>query len=437
MGFLGSMLAPRPTRRDESTTVTPDMVPRLSATSTGGFAVIDFETTGLSPLRGDRVVEVAVVHVNRVGRVEGSWETLVNPGRDVGRHDIHGVRAADVLAAPSFAEVAPRLLELLRGRVVVAHNLRFDESFLRAELSRAGYAELADLVGLCTMTTARDLLPGSGRSLRDCCAAYGIDLQNAHRASVDALATAALLGCYLDATSDTEHWSRLADSAIDARWPSAAQADVAWVAREAARVDPTGFLERITSRMPDHSGPIEHTQYLALLDRCLIDDRISVHEAAELVACAEDLGVGRETCTRLHARYFDDLASIAWEDGELAVDEISKLVAVGKLLRVGAAAIAQAMQPRDATEHSVDAGYRVELQLQPGDLIVLTGEMERPREDWMARLTSSGFVPWSAVTKKVRLVVAADPDTLSGKAKKARDYGIPIVDEATLRSLVG
>ena len=74
--------------------------------------------------------------------------------------------------------------------------------------------------------------------------------------------------------------------------------------------------------------------------------------------------------------------------------------------------------------------------LEPGDLVVLTGEMEREREDWEHELTARGYRPWRAVTKKVRLVVAADPDSLSGKARKARDYGIPIVDEKTLANLV-
>ena len=61
-----------------------------------GFAVIDFETTGLSPAKHDRVIEVAVVHVDENGRVEGQWETLINPGRDLGRQDIHRIRASDI-----------------------------------------------------------------------------------------------------------------------------------------------------------------------------------------------------------------------------------------------------------------------------------------------------------------------------------------------------
>ena len=66
-----------------------------------GFAVIDFETTGLFPGGHDRVVEVAVVHADPHGTITGRWDTLVNPGRDLGPQSIHRIRAADVLDAPT------------------------------------------------------------------------------------------------------------------------------------------------------------------------------------------------------------------------------------------------------------------------------------------------------------------------------------------------
>ena len=76
------------------------------------------------------------------------------------------------------------------------------------------------------------------------------------------------------------------------------------------------------------------------------------------------------------------------------------------------------------------------VELVAGDYIVLTGDMLRPRDEWHGELQTRGFVPWAAVTKKVKLVAAADPDSLSGKARKARDYGIPIVGEQGLADLL-
>ena len=113
-------------------------------------AVVDVETTGLSP-RTDRVVEVGVVLLDDRGEVE--FETLLDPGRDVGPTAVHGIRASDVVEAPAFADVAPYLRSLLAGRVVVAHNALFDLRFLAPEFGRAGLpVELPPT--LCTMRLA-------------------------------------------------------------------------------------------------------------------------------------------------------------------------------------------------------------------------------------------------------------------------------------------
>lgn len=74
--------------------------------------------------------------------------------------------------------------------------------------------------------------------------------------------------------------------------------------------------------------------------------------------------------------------------------------------------------------------------LKPGDLVVFTGQMSEPREVWEARAAAAGLVPHRGATKKVSLVIAADPDSLSGKARKAVDYGIPIVTEEAFDRMV-
>ena len=394
-----------------------------------GFAVIDFETTGLFPGGHDRVVEIAVVHVDAGGAVTGQWDTLVNPGRDLGPQHIHRIRSADVLNAPSFADIAPRLVELLSGRVIVAHNASFDTRFLLAELDRIGYALDAEPTGLCTMRLAREFLPGAGRSLKDCCDAYGIELENAHRASVDAFATAQLLEAYIVNSPMWNGWSdHLSLAAVD--WPPLDGVAVDWVPRGSHTVEPGNFLERISVKLPEYAGPAEHLDYLALLDR-----HISAHEANQLVELAQSVGISRTTCEALHTEYFDQLTAVAWSDGVLSTAEMSDLIAVGTALAIPAASISAAMQQREAT-HVTERDVPAFL-LAAGDLLVLTGDMARSRDDWHAELTSRGYVPWTAVTKKVKLLAAADPDSLSGKARKARDYGIPIVGEDGLTALLG
>jgi DNA polymerase-3 subunit epsilon len=405
-----------------------------------GFAVLDFETTGLFPGGHDRVIEVAVVHVSADGRIEGRWETLVNPGRNLGRQDIHRVRAADVLNAPTFAEVAPRLVALLAGRVLVAHNASFDTRFLLAELERAGYWPTTGVVTLCTMQLARDFLPGTGRALADCCAAYDIDLDGAHRASVDAEATARLLGAYIASADDPEFWFGQISEALDYEWPPAAPSTVDWYPRpdSAHPLTAASFLERITTRLPDVAGPAEYVDYLALLDRCLLDRHLSEHEAQALVVLAEELGIGRQSCEALHREYFAALTRLAWSDGILTTDEMGDLVDVANLLDLSADTVTDALDgPQQLTAESLVVAAGPQFELQPGDLVVLTGDMSRARGDWEEELVARGFTPWRAVTKRVKLVVAADPDSLSGKARKARDYGIPIVDEVTLGKLAG
>lgn len=392
-----------------------------------GFAVIDFETTGLFPGGHDRVIEVAVVHLDPDGSITGQWETVINPGRDLGPQHIHGIRAADIVDAPTFADIAPRLIELLSNRVIVAHNASFDLRFLTAELERLSYESQA--AALCTMQMAREFIPGAGRSLRDCCDTYGIEIVDAHRASADALATAQLLAAYMADSEGLSGWHAYLEKASP--WVPLAATSAEWVARGAQAPASASFLERVSIKLPEFSGPNEHLDYLALLDRCLLDRQLSVHEGNSLVALAEQLGISRTTCVVLHAEYFDQLTAIAWADGELTTAEMADLVAVGEALGIAPATIASSMQPREATPVA-----QAMFALLAGDLIVLTGDMVRDREDWHRELESRGFVPWSGVTKKVKLVAAADPDSLSGKARKARDYGIPIVDERGLTALL-
>src|SRR5687767_7263481 len=121
-----------------------------------GFAVVDVETTGFSPARGDRMVEIAIVHLSPSGEVEGLWETLLNPMRDVGPTHIHGISAKDVARAPQFPDIGARVLNLLSDRVVVAHNLEFDMRFLSHETKVVNIRQLSGessirFSSICTM----------------------------------------------------------------------------------------------------------------------------------------------------------------------------------------------------------------------------------------------------------------------------------------------
>jgi DNA polymerase-3 subunit epsilon len=159
-----------------------------------GFAGIDVETTGFSPIV-ERVVEVGVVVLDPHGAEVGSFCTLIDPGRDPGPTHVHGISAAMLEEAPTFAAVHPYLAEQLAGRVVVGHNVdRFDLAFLRAECHRAGAPVVpTGTATVDTLLVAQAHLGLRGRaSLSDCCDHYGLSWADHHSALGDARVTAAL-----------------------------------------------------------------------------------------------------------------------------------------------------------------------------------------------------------------------------------------------------
>ena len=163
------------------------------------FAVVDVETTGSSPGRGDRVIEIAVAVLSQ-GSVELALDTLVNPERPIPRvvTGVTRISYDDVRDKPVFAEIADRVVASLAGRVFVAHNLSFDWSFVSNETRRALHLSL-DGPRLCTVRLARKLIPGlRSRTLDSVARYFGIEIENRHRAAGDAVATAAALSRLLD-----------------------------------------------------------------------------------------------------------------------------------------------------------------------------------------------------------------------------------------------
>jgi DNA polymerase III subunit epsilon len=176
------------------------------------FAVVDTETTGGRPGTGDRIMEVAVIHVQ-----DGSWstalDTLVNPQRPVNPwvSRLTGIRWEMLHEAPTFGDVADQVRESLEDRVFVAQNVRFDRRFVHAELQRATGKGLRG-PQLCTVKLARKLLTHLRRRNLDALAwHYEVPILQRHRAGGDARATAEVLVRMLaDARRrDVDSWSEL------------------------------------------------------------------------------------------------------------------------------------------------------------------------------------------------------------------------------------
>lgn len=152
------------------------------------YAVVDVETTGLSPSR-DRIVQISVRQMSSSGALEDGWTSLVDPGRDPGPSHIHGIHQDDLADAPQFKEIAASVVSMLDRRIIVAHNARFDWSFLDAECRRAGTTLPSDS-RLCTVSLTRRLeLPLSNMRLASVAAYWGIPQVRAHDAEDDVRVT--------------------------------------------------------------------------------------------------------------------------------------------------------------------------------------------------------------------------------------------------------
>src|SRR5699024_2959551 len=116
---------PRLTRHSDAHMQTPN-----------SYAVIDLETTGLSS--SDRVIEIGVVLLDEHLQIEKTWDTLVNPERDILNSFVHKITNTDVALAPTFPEVAETLTSLLAGRTMVPHTAAFEQRFLRQEFGLLG-----------------------------------------------------------------------------------------------------------------------------------------------------------------------------------------------------------------------------------------------------------------------------------------------------------
>jgi DNA polymerase III subunit epsilon len=399
-----------------------------------GYAVVDVETTGLRPSWHDRVIEVGIVQLDASGEITREWGTLVNPGRDLGPQRIHRIAAADIRHAPTFGEIAGTVATLLRGRVVSAHNLPFDLLFLSSEFTRLGVnTPLDPEAGVCTMKWAPHFLSGAPRNLAGCCALADVPLSGHHDALVDARAAAGLLRHYIALAQAQVPWRGALEASALARWPDVLETGTSVVRRGVSAERDTHFLARILDRMPRVPEPVMADSYLALLDQVLLDFHISPTEADALVEFAREVGLSRIDLDRLHLDYLAALVRAALADGAVTRAHRHELARVAGLLGLPAQSAAQALtRVGEGTSRSFNR-----FRLEQGDLVAFTGETEIDREVWEARARSAGYVPHPRVTRKVRLLVAADPDTLSRKARRARIYGIPIVTTEAFLQLIG
>jgi DNA polymerase-3 subunit epsilon len=409
-----------------------------------GFAVVDVETTGLSPRHGDRIVEIGITQLNSNLAVEDTLETLLNPGRDVGPTSIHGITAEMICHAPTFADVAPAIVAFVDGRIVVAHNALFDLRFIESEMERTSYGDRI-LKHLCTLNLAKAYI-GSAPSYKLACLCdyFDITLQEHHSALADSQATAALLAILaneygalesLDATfvfhSKSKSQRRITTGTLTRKAFSALQ--------NQAESPLAAMLRRLPTRQLQGEAALA---YHDLLDRALLDRTITSDEAQALLETAQAAGLTRDQVMRIHLAYLTNLVRVALIDGVVTDSENVDLRKVGRLLAIAPGELDQtiAREKMDTTTcplTQVAASYAGKSVCFTGELAAKVGGRHITRELAQSLSMERGLVLRNGVTKNLDYLVVADPNTQSTKAQKARSYGVTLVSESAYWQMIG
>lgn len=182
------------------------------------YAIVDIETTG-GNASGSRITEIAIIIHNGTSVID-RWETLINPEKEIPLpiFALTGINNEMVQNAPVFDDISEKVLQMLTGRIFVAHNVNFDYSFVRHQLEEAGFKWTAKK--LCTVRAARKIRAGLGSySLGNLCTSLNIPVKDRHRAGGDADATAILFSKLLEWDSEGEIAKMIKNTSQDQRLP--------------------------------------------------------------------------------------------------------------------------------------------------------------------------------------------------------------------------
>lgn len=391
------------------------------------YCVLDLETTGFR--KTDRIIEVAVRRMRLDGTVVTDYETLVNPGRSAtDSTHIHGITDRHLVDAPPFQEVAGDLAQVLSESVWVAHNASFDSRFLAQEYGALG-EELPAWPTLCTMRLS-PICGGPARpTLSDCHSHFGrSDQQQPHRAFGDVQTTADVVSAMLSPHShkpfrvlgvcESPEWFGI-PPALSTQWPPSGKRHVREQLRREATIGEVALsgAGAMEACLELYRGAVE----VALEDRLL-----EPHEIDGLLLLGTKLGVSPDQVRSINRAYFEGVAARAIADHRIDAIEKRDLEKVAALLELDQGTVDRLMaevEPAEKTENNLE-GLSV---CFTGGVSATRGGIPLTRADLQAAAAGRGMVVKSGVSKKLDLLVTADPHSMSGKSKKARDLDVRIV----------
>ena len=296
------------------------------------IAVVDFETTGLTP-GFDRVIEISIFKLEPGKNPNLAFDTLVNPRRPVSATEIHGITDKDVANAPTFDVIAGDFVNALSGCMVAAYNVYFDIKFMNYELQQVGISQLPP--HLCLMYMRPLLNLGRRCNLETACQEHGIDYRAAHIAAVDAEASAKLMKYYLKILTDRKistygQLSRLKgykylNSFANTPLPEPSRFNLRKSEKFLSRA---GFRPAVTIN-PEKQAI---TEYWDALRSVLSDLEITDEEIKYIIGIRKKLQLPKEKLRALHAKAFAAATCQFIADKSLDDKEVLKLRRLFKCL---------------------------------------------------------------------------------------------------------
>jgi len=414
------------------------------------FAILDLETTGFSPKRGDKIVEIAIITVDLQGNIIEKYETLVNPNREVSASHIHKITAEMVKNAPYIEEVMEDILYHLNNKTIVGHNIEFDLRFINHELSKYLNKEIS-LSGLCTMRLSKLIIPNlPARRLETFCEYFDIEQKEAHSALGDCQVTLELFNILKSSLLEEIN---LGDFIQDFTNPILIKNKITPKNLCFKRADAKKLKEKESNRLfdlikrlpsnPSDSLPVQ--QYLNLLDEILSDRIITESETKLLFDFIGEFNLSQEQVFDIHKEYVRKLSRVYLLDNYLSTSEQQDLFKVCELLCVEQ----QTLEKIIEFEKAKIAKQKIERETNEdfdfiGKCVCFTGQLNSKLNGNLIDRTLAqqlamerGLIIKSGVSNKLDFLVTADPNSLSGKAKKARELGTKIIAEPVFWNMIG
>lgn len=341
-----------------------------------GFAFLGAVYTGFT--RFDRIIELAAVIEQESGEVT-QISTLLNPLRDVSGVENHGLSAGKVSAAPTLIEAWPVFARQMNGRVLVAEGLATLQTMIERELEASNYRIQLGL---------------------------GLDLRSSNGPEEQPLSALGI------ARSTRRDFYSMQMADIQAK---------AYVAGPAIRSAGRLFPREGEFVNPAIRADDPELQYLDMLSSWLTPDCNEKEASTKRQELAIALGLDSEQVVRLHRQFMDSVVAAISRDKQVSESESKFLNLVAAVTGVEVPALGF-----DGSESQIDDVLTGDAQVCFTGSVMNSDGSPIERSELEAKAQHLGLKPVKSVTKKCAAVIAADAASMSGKAKKARDSGVPV-----------